>query len=133
MRYSTALTLFATLAAATDFGKSCKDETIDLTTEVLTASCDTGDGKGTLQTSSISLNDCLAFSNNKIESKKGGHFGDVCNDCFSYRVPDPVYGPFGVTHVWMNCTCNGAPAETSVELDATWITNKFGTLVCARG
>ncbi|KAF6808874.1 cvnh domain-containing protein [Colletotrichum plurivorum] len=130
MKFLATFALLATSVLAGDFGKTCSDEHIDPATEVLTANCDTGDGKGTLNSASLDLNTCLGFSSNKIQWAKQGNFGDACEDCFAYRLPDPVYGMFGVTRVWMNCTCAGGPAETSVNLDSTRITNKFGTLAC---
>ncbi|KAF4818183.1 hypothetical protein CGCTS75_v012078 [Colletotrichum tropicale] len=133
MKFSAVLALFATSAIATEFGKTCRDEHIDANTDVLTAKCDTGDGKGTLLDTSLNLNDCFGFQNNQIQYANQGHFGDVCKDCFSYRLPDPIYEIFGVFRVWMNCTCNGSPTESAINLDKTPISNKFGTLSCARG
>ncbi|KAL0933890.1 cvnh domain-containing protein [Colletotrichum truncatum] len=126
------LITFAVATFASDFGKTCRDEHIDPNTEVLSASCDTGDGRGTLKSTSINLNDCFGWSDNKIQQVRQGHFGDTCDDCFSYRVPDPLYGVFGVTRVWMNCICNGGLTDSSINLDSTLLTNKFGTLVCTR-
>ncbi|KAF9880454.1 hypothetical protein CkaCkLH20_02408 [Colletotrichum karsti] len=130
MKFATVFALFATSAIAADFGKTCRDEHIDAATEVLSARCDTGDGKGTLKDTSLNLNDCFGYRDNKIQAVNQGHFGDVCSDCFAYRLPDPIYEVFGVFRVWMNCTC-GSPTESTINLDKTKVTNKFGDLVCA--
>ncbi|KAK1988225.1 CVNH domain-containing protein [Colletotrichum cereale] len=125
------IALLATGVTASDFSKSCTDEHITPSTQILTANCNTGDGKGTMKSTSLDLNSCFAYVDNTIRWNSKGGFGQVCNNCDVYRLPDPVYGPiFGTTRAWMDCTCNGASTETSVQLDATSISNRFGTLSC---
>ncbi|EFQ34560.1 CVNH domain-containing protein [Colletotrichum graminicola M1.001] len=123
------LALLATGVAAGDFSRSCTDEHIDPSTEILTANCNTGDGKGTVASTSLDLNSCFAYEGNSIKWSSTGNFGEACSDCYVYRLPDPVYGPiFGTTRAWMNCTCNGA--EAAINLDITSMSNSFGTLSC---
>ncbi|KAK2008962.1 CVNH domain-containing protein [Colletotrichum eremochloae] len=123
------LALLATVVTASDFSKSCVDEHIEPSTQTLTANCNTGDGKGTFQSTSLDLNSCFAYVGNSIQWSTKGNLGQACNDCHVYRLPDPVYGPiFGTTRVWLSCACNGA--ETSVQLDTTSVSNRFGTLSC---
>ncbi|KAF7562598.1 hypothetical protein G7046_g1530 [Stylonectria norvegica] len=122
--------LFTVSVFAGDFGQSCVDENIDPATEVLSASCNVGDGKGTFADTSLDLNKCLGYSDGKIISKSNGNFGVDCNGCYDYRLPDPWYGQIGVTRPWMNCTCSGASAEVAIMLDSTPIKNQYGVLVC---
>ncbi|KAK1974484.1 hypothetical protein LZ30DRAFT_740348 [Colletotrichum cereale] len=58
--------LAASVLAASDFSRTCRDEAIDSSTKILTANCDTGDGKGTLQATSLDLDDCFAYTDNQI-------------------------------------------------------------------
>ncbi|KZL82436.1 cvnh domain-containing protein [Colletotrichum incanum] len=126
-----AIAFLTTSVIAGDFSRSCNDEHIEPSTQILTASCNTGDGKGTFRSTSLDLNSCFAYVGNKIQWSGKGNFGQVCDGCHIYRLPDPVYGPiFGTTRAWMNCTCNGISTESSIELDATPMSNKFGTLSC---
>lgn len=67
MKFLATFALLATSVLAGDFGKSCTDEHIDASTDILTANCDIGDGKGTMNSSSLDLNTCLGFSSNKIQ------------------------------------------------------------------
>ncbi|WQF86567.1 Putative cyanovirin-N [Colletotrichum destructivum] len=123
--------LLAVGVTAGDFSRSCKDEHIDPSTQILTANCDVGDGKGTLRSTSLDLNICFAYIGNAIQWSSRGNFGQTCNGCHVYRLPDPVYGPiFGTTRAWLSCTCNGAVSETSIELDTTPVSNRFGVLSC---
>ncbi|KAK6211572.1 CVNH domain-containing protein [Colletotrichum tabaci] len=93
--------LFAVGVTAGDFSKSCKDEHVDPTTQILTANCDWS---------------------------SRGNFGQTCNGCHVYRLPDPVYGPiFGTTRAWLSCTCNGAVSETSIELGPALLTSSSRT------
>ncbi|OHF00915.1 CVNH domain-containing protein [Colletotrichum orchidophilum] len=127
--FSVVVAVLAPLVAAGDFSKSCTDEHIDPATEVLTANCNAGDGKGTIDSASLDLNACFTYTGTKIQYSSKGNFGDACNDCYVYRILDPVNGPiFGTTRVWLNCTCNGS--ESSINLDLTPVSNKFGTLSC---
>ena len=60
-----AATLISSVAAG-DWSQSCKDAKLDVTTEVLSASCNIGDGKGTFADTSLALNDCLKYEDKKI-------------------------------------------------------------------
>jgi hypothetical protein len=60
-----AATLIAS-AAAGDWSQSCKEAKLDVTNEVLSASCNVGDGKGTFADTSLDLNDCLKYEDKKI-------------------------------------------------------------------
>ncbi|KAK1621492.1 CVNH domain-containing protein [Colletotrichum phormii] len=127
--FSIAVAMLASLVAAGDFSKSCTDEHIDPATQVLTANCNAGDGKGTVKSTSLDLNACFTYTGTKIQYSGKGNFGDACNDCYVYRIEDPVYGPiFGTTRVWLSCSCNGS--ESQIELDTTPVSNKYGTLSC---
>ncbi|KAK2057084.1 CVNH domain-containing protein [Colletotrichum caudatum] len=126
---SVLLALLATGVAAGDFSKSCVDEHIDPSTEVLTASCNTGDGKGTMKSTSLDLNSCFAYVGDSIKWSSTGNLGEACSDCVVYRLPDAVLGPiYGTTRVWLNCSCSGK--EASVNLDLTSMSNSYGTLSC---
>ncbi|ORY64850.1 CVNH domain-containing protein [Pseudomassariella vexata] len=125
----TILAFIITLAAAGDWGKSCFDETLDPVTDVLTATCRTGDGRGITKLTSLDLNDCYKYQNNKIEPSFHGNFSNSCTDCAIIRLPDPVYDVVGILHPWMNCTCVGAPTEVAINTDAE-IDNRFGNLMC---
>ncbi|KXH32695.1 CVNH domain-containing protein [Colletotrichum nymphaeae SA-01] len=113
--FSIAVAMLVSLVAAGDFSKSCTDEHIDPATQVLTANCNAGDGKGTLKSTSLDLNQCFTYTGTKIQYSGKGHLGDSCSDCYVYRIEDPVYGPiFGTTRVWLSCSCNGS--ESQIEL-----------------
>ncbi|KDN69813.1 putative CVNH domain-containing protein [Colletotrichum sublineola] len=64
------LALLATVVTASDFSKSCVDEHIEPSTQTLTANCNTGDGKGTFQSTSLDLNSCFAYVANSIRVRK---------------------------------------------------------------
>lgn len=66
LSYALSLSLLAGSALGVDFGYSCQNEAFDPTSTTLTASCGTGDGKGTYNNTSINLNDCFAYSNGEL-------------------------------------------------------------------
>ncbi|KAI3548706.1 CVNH domain-containing protein [Colletotrichum filicis] len=123
--FSIAVAMLASLVAAGDFSKSCTDEHVDPATQ----NCNAGDGKGTVKSTSLDLNQCFTYTGTKIQYSGKGHLGDSCSDCYVYRIEDPVYGPiFGTTRVWLSCSCNGS--ESQIELDTTPVSNQYGTLSC---
>lgn len=65
-KYALPLCLLAASVLAEDFSYYCKDETLDSSDDTLTASCDSGDGKGTYDTSSLDLNDCFGYADGEI-------------------------------------------------------------------
>lgn len=65
--FSIAVAMLASLVAAGDFSKSCTDEHIDPATQVLTANCNAGDGKGTVKSTSLDLNQCFTYTGTKIQ------------------------------------------------------------------
>lgn len=65
-RQAISITLFAGAVLAADFGQSCKNETFESTTNVLTAICSTGDGEGTVDTTSIDLNTCFGYADGAL-------------------------------------------------------------------
>ncbi|KAK2052070.1 hypothetical protein LY76DRAFT_598883 [Colletotrichum caudatum] len=92
MRSLTAVALLAAsveVLAASDFSATCRDEAVDPKTRILTANCDTGDGKGTLKATSLDLDDCFAYTENKIVLSRRGNLGRFCGDCHLYYLPDP--------------------------------------------
>ncbi|KUI59493.1 hypothetical protein VP1G_06727 [Cytospora mali] len=118
LRYAIPLSLLAGSVLGVDFAISCTNVTLDATTDVLTAACNIGDGKGTFDTTSINLNDCFAYGDDKlyppdrngfksadaVQYQVDGNFGESCDDCFIDYIQDPVYlGYFP----WLNCTCQG--------------------------
>ena len=58
MKVTSVISTLLGVSAAANWGNSCQDEKLDSATGVLTANCNTGDGKGTLQANSINLNTC---------------------------------------------------------------------------
>lgn len=66
MKLFIAVSALAAIVAAGDFGNSCTGEQLDAATEVLSATCDTGDGKGTTYETSLDLNKCLKYSDGQI-------------------------------------------------------------------
>lgn len=66
MRFIIAVTTLAAIVAAGDFGNSCTGEQLDAATEVLSAACGTGDGKGTTDETSLDLNKCLKYADGQI-------------------------------------------------------------------
>lgn len=65
-KYALFLCLLAASALGENFSYLCTDETLDSPDDVLTASCDSGDGEGTHDTSSLDLNDCFAYASGEI-------------------------------------------------------------------
>lgn len=62
-------TIFAFVAAAGSVAawqQYCSDISLDVATETISAKCDTGDGQGTLNPTSLDLNTCFGFENNAI-------------------------------------------------------------------
>ena len=53
-------------SVAAQWGQSCVNETINSTNEMLSASCNIGDGKGTFTNASLDLNTCFRYSDGKI-------------------------------------------------------------------
>lgn len=66
MKFLATIAVVATAVAAGDWGSSCTGEKLDASTEVITASCNVGDGKGTFADTSLDLNDCLKYEDGKI-------------------------------------------------------------------
>ena len=66
MKFLPALLFLASSAVAGDWGQSCEHESLDSATDVLSASCNIGDGKGTFDDTSLDLNTCLAYKDGKI-------------------------------------------------------------------
>lgn len=66
LKYALPLCLLVASVLAEDFSYSCTDETLDSSDDALTASCDSGDGNGTDDTSSLDLNDCFAYADGEI-------------------------------------------------------------------
>ncbi|KAK2036483.1 hypothetical protein LZ31DRAFT_483666 [Colletotrichum somersetense] len=106
------LTASVKVLAASDFSATCRDEAVDPKTQILTANCDTGDGKGTLKATSLDLDDCFAYTDNEILSRRG-NFSQFCDDCHLYYLPDP-YWPRLLA--WVNCTCIGAADKVAVNI-----------------
>lgn len=67
MKFLAVVTFLVSSVVAADWSKTCRDEHIDPGTHILSADCDTGDGKGTLKPTSLDLNDCFEFTNNKLQ------------------------------------------------------------------
>ncbi|KAH8591791.1 hypothetical protein B0O99DRAFT_631672 [Bisporella sp. PMI_857] len=132
MKSITLLAFLAPLATAYNWGQSCANETLDSATDILSASCNIGDGLGTFQTTSLDLNTCLAYtSDHKIAYAKNGNFSTSCDNCELYRLPDKTYGECcGITRPWLNCTCTDSTAEVALNLDGIRITNRYGVLTC---
>lgn len=66
MNFIYSIPVLVVSAAAGDWGQSCTGERLESTTDVLSASCNIGDGKGTFVDTSLNLNDCLGYQDGKI-------------------------------------------------------------------
>ncbi|KAF4468908.1 CVNH domain-containing [Fusarium albosuccineum] len=132
MKFLVTFSALLPLAVAADWGQSCKDEVLDPATNIITASCNSGDGKGTFVDAELDLDECLGYADGKIFWKKDGNFGEHCKDCTEYRLPDEVWGGLGATRPWLECTCEGVSEPVKYNLDITLITNVYGELVCTR-
>ncbi|ROW15673.1 hypothetical protein VPNG_02174 [Cytospora leucostoma] len=128
-RQAISIALLAGAVLAADFGQTCKNETFDSTTNVLTAICNAGDGEGTVDTTSIDLNKCFGYADGALYFAEDGNFGESCEGCSVNILPDPIYyRALGTTRPWLNCTCQGTDA--SINMDVTEMSNKYGTLTC---
>ncbi|KAK8092749.1 CVNH domain-containing protein, partial [Apiospora kogelbergensis] len=107
MKVTSVISTLLGVSAAANWGNSCQDEKLDSATGVLTANCNTGDGKGTLQANSVNLNTCNGWDGASLISQRDGNFGASCTSCSINRIPDPIY--FTKMVPWLNCTC-GEPA-----------------------
>jgi hypothetical protein len=61
MKFIAPIALFIGAISAAQWELTCKNETFDTASFLLTADCDDGDGKGTIKTSSIHVNTCFSY------------------------------------------------------------------------
>lgn len=71
MKFTHVFPVLIVSVAAGDFGQSCTGEKLDSTTDIFSASCNVGDGKGTFADASLNLNECLGYQDGKIIVRQG--------------------------------------------------------------
>ncbi|KAK8071340.1 cvnh domain-containing protein [Apiospora hydei] len=115
------------ITAANNWSLRCYDEVFVASTGLLTANCDTGDGKGTLHTSSLNLNTCYGWDGETIVvsglrdrtasfspppiAKRNGNYGNFCTDCSLNKIQDPIWPKLSP---YLNCTCGDPPVDAAV-------------------
>ncbi|KAK4233218.1 CVNH domain-containing protein [Achaetomium macrosporum] len=108
---------------------TCRNLVLDPATDVLSGECNDGQGDhAAFQKTSLDLNTCLVYdiTQARILWRKGGNFGAQCKGCSLFWTKDPIWGGQLLN---LECTCAGA--DTTFDIDSSYIDNKFGTLVCS--
>ncbi|KAK7946934.1 CVNH domain-containing protein [Apiospora aurea] len=128
MKLLAAVSALFGVTAASNWSVTCYDEVFDASTGLVTANCDTGDGKGTLHATSLNLNTCYGWDGETIVAKRNGNYGNFCTDCSLNKIQDPIW-PLKLSP-YLNCTCGDPPVDAAVNTDSYALGNDFGNLVC---